>query len=45
MQKVTLIFAVVQAFEQFVQPCRLIQANARVVAGGNFVGAHLHGVV
>ena len=44
-QKVTLVFAVVQAFEQLVQTCCLVLSNACVVTGGNFFCPHLHRMV
>ena len=44
-QKVTLVFAVVQAFEQFVQTCCLVLSNACVMSSGNFFCPDLHRMV
>ena len=45
MQKITLVFAVVQTFEQLVQTGGFIQANARVMARGYFFSTHLQRMV
>jgi hypothetical protein len=45
MQKVALIFAVVQTFEQLVQARCRIQSDACVMTRRNFFSPHLHGVV